>query len=195
MTIGIGLAIIIATVLFLIDRNHAWGKVWSGSKVVFKIAVVVAAVGLIGAKIIHNADNRQRERAAAEYARQQAADNARQVMQNATDAADAKREADEQKRQRDADALMEQRRRESFGNARVLEPFGEDAYFCAKIPPLTGFANSTYCTAISSARIKVLRQQTVRTALNTEKLWSQVQLLDGRTGYMEATRIQMDGAK
>jgi hypothetical protein len=41
----IGLAILIAAVLFLIDRNHVWPQVWRGVKKTLKVVVVLAVIG------------------------------------------------------------------------------------------------------------------------------------------------------
>jgi hypothetical protein len=51
MVIGVALAILLSTILFIIDRNHAWPQTWNLSKRVLKISgrifLVVVAVGLV----------------------------------------------------------------------------------------------------------------------------------------------------
>jgi hypothetical protein len=43
----IGLAIVIAAVLFLIDRNHVWPQVWRGVKQTLKVCVALLILGAI----------------------------------------------------------------------------------------------------------------------------------------------------
>jgi hypothetical protein len=51
MVIGVALAILLSTILFIIDRNHAWPQTWNLSKSVFKISgrifLIVVAGGLV----------------------------------------------------------------------------------------------------------------------------------------------------
>lgn len=42
---AIGLAILIAAVLFLIDRNHVWPQVWRGVKKTLKVTAILAGIG------------------------------------------------------------------------------------------------------------------------------------------------------
>ena len=52
----IGLAIVIAAVLFLIDRNHVWPQVWRGVKRATKICVEVVVVGVVVGTVLWGGD-------------------------------------------------------------------------------------------------------------------------------------------
>lgn len=78
MTIGIGLAILISTILYLIDRNHAWPQAWKIFKKLLKVAAVLFVVAAIGTGIIVALDARkeaiERHQIEATKAREQAAE-------------------------------------------------------------------------------------------------------------------------
>ena len=76
----IGLAIVIAAVLFLIDRNHVWPQVWRGVKRATKICVEVVVVGVVVGTVLWGGDRaydlwakhrQERAEAAAEKAEEQ----------------------------------------------------------------------------------------------------------------------------
>lgn len=85
MSIGIGLAILVSMILYLIDRNQKWPQTWTLTKKILRVGAVLSVIGLIGAGIVYAISDYKSKKELEENQRQYAQQE--KDLKNAKDAA------------------------------------------------------------------------------------------------------------
>lgn len=175
MVIGVAFAILVSTILFIIDRNHAWPQTWNLSKRVFKVSgrilLVVVAAGLVAWGIFIALAQRQERKSA--------------KLRPPAMTSDIPAPAVELPAPPNViygTPAPPRRPVPPFGNGRINS---DHADLCGESSTASGYGDplDVLTTVSYPMRVKVLRGN---------QFWYFVRLANGRQGYTGVSNVQLD---
>jgi hypothetical protein len=201
----IGIAIVVAMILYILDRNHVFPQVWRGSKRALKVSCIIALIlvvaGLVTWGIFAVLGFWQETLAASRvsvtvneptvWGTSPSGEHGRipanklpEALAVGYEIGYAEKEDIFDKLARESGAIhpLPKKIVRRFGNARVA---ADSANLCEEERDHPGWGNPFSVITVVSFPLRVER-------LNGNSEWSQVRLPDGRTGYIGTSQLQMD---